>query len=70
MPALTKEELSFITSLGSEVSSLENSIYSDLQKIAEARKEFDSLPNRDKILKQREQETIVYKVAPQQEAPI
>jgi hypothetical protein len=70
MPALTKEELSFITLLGSEVSSLENSIYSDLPKIAEARKEFDSLPNRDKILKQREQETIVYKVAPQQEAPI
>jgi len=51
MPVLTKEELSFITSLGSEVSSIENSIYSDLQKIAEARKEFDSLPNRDKILK-------------------
>lgn len=38
-----------------------NSITSDLRAVVEARKEFDSLPNRDKILKRREEQTIIYK---------
>jgi hypothetical protein len=36
-------------------------ISEELKSVAEARKEFESLPNRDKILKQREQETIIMK---------
>lgn len=57
------DELTLFEKLGSEVSpktSLDV-ITADLRGAAEARKEFDSLPNRDRILKEREEMTIIYK---------
>ena len=57
------EELQLFDKLGSEVSlttSLE-SISADLRTTLDARREFDTLSNRDKILKRREEQSIIYK---------
>lgn len=63
----TIQELKLFEQMGSQVSlpgaSLED-ISEDLTAVVDARREFNSLPNRDKILEERKQSTMVFKNAP------
>ena len=63
----TIQELKLFEQMGSQVSlpgaSLED-ISEDLTAVVDARREFNSLQNRDKILEERKQSTMVFKNAP------
>jgi hypothetical protein len=57
------DELKLFERLGNEVSltSKLEEVSSDLQATAQARRDFEKLPNRDRLLKQREEQSIIYK---------